>query len=428
MPTDTPTPPERPGPPLPPVSGPYDEPPPGVPLADFAPTLPAKRCLGCYYVLDHLPTAQCPECGRAFDPDLPWTYATRPPFVRWRYWLPAAVLAVGLGLVAYLLVIPTTGFGWSATLAIPVMLGGVVGYGVRVGKMAAVVVAWLVLGICLLALVGGGFGGVFCTLILLAMAAVPLVVSVLAGVLLRWSLKGSRWDQRHYLPIVLLFLLPLGVAAVEHQLPPAGEVAVETVRVIDAPLPAAWDRVMFYEEVTHDPPWLLWVGLRRPLRTAGSTAHVGARKTCVYSRGHLTKQVTAREPPAAATAVAAAGTAAAGNSSASAAGRASLAFAVVEQDMFEDYSVRLTGGSFRFEAVDATHTRVTLTTRYRPLLHPRFAWGPVEAHVVHLLHGHVLEGMAREAARRAAVADGGAVVQVGVWRDGGAVLGTGTAR
>src|SRR5687767_15356268 len=92
------------------------------------PPPPAKRCLTCYYVLDHLPTAQCPECGRPFDPLNPFTYTVKPPFLWYRYWLPGFALAVVLGLLMYAMLIPVTGFGWSVTLAVPVMVGGLIGY------------------------------------------------------------------------------------------------------------------------------------------------------------------------------------------------------------------------------------------------------------------------------------------------------------
>jgi hypothetical protein len=75
----------------------------------------------------------------------------------------------------------------------------------------------------------------------------------------------------------------------------------------------------------------------------------------------------------------------------------SVQFAVIDQKMFEDYSVRLLDGGFYFEQSDATHTTVTLTTRYQPLLRPRFAWQPAEEYVVRLLHTHVLEGMRAKA-------------------------------
>lgn len=338
------------------------------------------RCLGCYYVLDHLAGRRCPECGRPFDPADPSTYTTKPPFVWWRYWLPAFVLASGLGLVTCLLLVGGAGFGWAVTFAAPIMVGGVIGYSVRVGRWAAIAVAVLAWVACVAGMATGGMAGVFCTLLLVGMAIIPLSLSVLAGVLLRLRLKHSNWGQRQWLPILAMCLLPFMVAAVELRLPAPPAVAVETTCIIDAPLESAWSAVMFYEDVEHDPPLLLRLALRTPLYAHGRVSRVGDRRTCVYTRGRLTKKITAVRPLEA------------------------LDFAVVEQEMFEDYSVRLTGGSFRFEAVDAGRTRVTLTTSYEPLLRPRWAWRPAETHVVTLLHAHVLEGMAQEAERAEAAA------------------------
>ena len=39
---------------------------------------PQKYCLGCYYPVDRITSKQCPECGRAFDPDDVSTYALKP--------------------------------------------------------------------------------------------------------------------------------------------------------------------------------------------------------------------------------------------------------------------------------------------------------------------------------------------------------------
>jgi hypothetical protein len=38
----------------------------------------AKHCLGCGYIIDHLPEPRCPECGREFDPNEAATYQIRP--------------------------------------------------------------------------------------------------------------------------------------------------------------------------------------------------------------------------------------------------------------------------------------------------------------------------------------------------------------
>ena len=51
-------------------------------------------------------------------------------------------------------------------------------------------------------------------------------------------------------------------------------------------------------------------------------------------------------------------------------------------------------GSFDLEPIDGgKRTRVMLTTRYMPLLNPRFTYQWAEALAIHTLHGHVLAGM-----------------------------------
>ena len=44
-------------------------------------TRPIMFCLGCTYPLDGLEEHRCPECGRAFDPADPDTFALKPLFV-----------------------------------------------------------------------------------------------------------------------------------------------------------------------------------------------------------------------------------------------------------------------------------------------------------------------------------------------------------
>jgi hypothetical protein len=40
---------------------------------------PQERCLGCGYILEHLPENRCPECRRAFDPNDPRTFTAGAP-------------------------------------------------------------------------------------------------------------------------------------------------------------------------------------------------------------------------------------------------------------------------------------------------------------------------------------------------------------
>jgi hypothetical protein len=131
---------------------------------------------------------------------------------------------------------------------------------------------------------------------------------------------------------------------------------------------------MFYEEVHHPPPWLLRLGLPKPLYTRGSVEHVGDCKTCIYTKGHLTKRVSERIVDH------------------------RLAFDVIEQDRIENHSIRLTTGSFDFKPIGPSATRVELTTSYEPKLGPRWIWRPAEQLATHALHRHVLEGMRRKAA------------------------------
>ncbi len=360
---------------------------PAIPLQ--APRLP-MRCRRCSYVLEHLETDRCPECGTPFDPTDPATYDTRPPFVRWRYWLPGVALTVAIGVMLYVGLEAVYGYGVAVTVVLPTCLGAILGYGLPVRGWMRILWAIPALGAIVLILWGIGTAassgdwrsgavvigtGTFCGLVLFAVALVPILVGTIVGILLQARLKKSRWDQRHYLPIVLLALIPVLAAAAEGRCDALKIVSLDTVAIIDAPPDKAWEAIQFYAEVKHAPPLLLRLSPSlRPVRTAGHSEKVGDVKICYYERGKLTKRITEVIP-----------------------GKR-LAFAVVGQAHIENESVQLVGGSFELEPIDGgRRTRVRLSTTYRPLLAPRFAWQPAEALAVHTLHGHVLEGMRREA-------------------------------
>jgi hypothetical protein len=332
------------------------------------------RCLDCGYVLTGLDTYRCPECGREFYLSDPTSYTTKPLFVPWKYWLPGLLLALTLGPLLFVVVLLLAGWGIAATFVAPACIGMVVGYGCTINRMLWFRV-WLTMtfGIVLvsvLALHAMAFVGVFCGSVLAAVMLLPVAVGVAAGYVLRERLKDSHFDQRKHLPILLMLTATVLCAWIERLV--ASPHAIETIVTsteIPAPVGQAWNALMFYEEVRHRPPWLLRYGLPRPLYTCGSTQHVGDTKVCVYTKGHLTKRVTRREPDKL------------------------LAFDVIEQDRIENNSVRLTGGSFRFIPDFPDHTRVELSTSYQPKLGPRWVWRPFEKLAVHTLHRHVLEGM-----------------------------------
>jgi hypothetical protein len=339
---------------------------------------PAPRCIGCGYTLHGLPEARCPECGRTFDLRDSRTYTTKPPFVRWRYWLPGFLLALVGGSLLLLFITLFAGFSWAATLALPLAAGALLGYGVRAGWVAKVALAVVLVSGFVCVLMGAGVAGLFCGIIFGCIALVPLLLGALAGFVLRQSLKTSRFDQRWHLPTIFFLLAPLAAAWVDRVTwtPPPVE-AARTVAVLNLSIDEAWRNVRFYEQVRAEEPAIFrwrWLGLPRPLYASGTARQPGDRTVCVYDKGRLVKQVVeVSEGPE---------------------GRR-LAFRVIEQG-FERHAMRLVGGSFQFESVDAGHTRVTLETTYVPYLGPRWCWRPAERRTVHALHGHVLAGMAGE--------------------------------
>lgn len=372
-------------------------------LTEYETGFGVPRCRGCGYVLENLPGNRCPECGTPFDFDDPDTYTLKPPLVRWRFWLPGLLLAVGGGMASYLVVLGLAGFGAAGTLVLPACVGAIIGYACRVRTFLIVLLGLVAItGVCM-GLASLSLVSLWCGLVLAGIALGPLIVGTLAGVLLRTALKHSRFDQRWHLPLVAFLLLPPAAGLVERavQKPYAAE-TIRTSLVMDAPPRRAWEAVMFYEEVRREPPALFRLGMPRPLYTSGASAAVGDEKTCVYDKGRLVKRITERDA------------------------HRRLAFRVVEQG-FEQHAMTLSGGAFEFEpagpgpegeaagdgAGDAGRTRVTLSTRYRPHLGPRWCWRPFERLTVHTLHGHVLRGMADAARDREQLPAGEQVAEAG---------------
>ena len=97
---------------------------------------------------------------------------------------------------------------------------------------------------------------------------------------------------------------------------------VSTSATFDAPAAAAWDAIVFYEQVEHEPPLLLRLALPRPVRAEGSKAAVGDVERCIYARGSMVKTITRRDEPRL------------------------LAFDVSEQHLHFEHDVELVDGSF----------------------------------------------------------------------------------
>ena len=340
----------------------------------LAPAAP-KRCIDCFYILDHLQSGTCPECGRTFDPADPKTFTTKPPFVWWTYWLPALLVAGGGGGIVWAALVMAYGFTAATTLVAPLAIGCFIGYAGKVRLWYKILLGMMAIGLAIGVLSGAGLVGGFCASIVGACAFVPVFLGVLMGWALRARLAKSSFSHREYLRSWLLQLLilciPVIAAIIEGRHAALMPVTVTTTRVINAPPMQAWHGIQFFEEVKRPPPWLLYLSPSlRPVYTIGHSEKVGDLKTCVYQHGKLIKQITAVIPGQ------------------------RLAFKVVEQDGIETDGAKLLDGSFDLQPINnGQQTRVTLNTRYVPLLNPRFAYSWAEALAVHTLHGHVLMGM-----------------------------------
>jgi len=145
-------------------------------------------------------------------------------------------------------------------------------------------------------------------------------------------------------------------------------VAVVTFRNFSAPIEAVWQALMFYEEVTTRPPFLLRSFLPIPLASEGCKFEVGGEVTCRYVEGYLLKRVTQVIE------------------------RRQFAFEVVEQNLVLR-GIRVLEGEYRLRDLSEGNTQVALSTRYQSPNHPRWLCRRIEAAMCHLFHRHILRAM-----------------------------------
>ena len=301
-------------------------------------------------------------------------YNTSPIESYWRlkYFVPA-LLTSGVALASLLaLSIAWTSFGWVMIAVVPFVAGVILGYksGYRhmfVWMLAAIVSAGVIGGLYALHL-----AGLLCGLIAAVVIGIPLAAGASVGLLIRVRRDGRWLHENRRQASAGMLLATAGLLWAEAQMPlPAAVEEVRTTRTLAGDAIAAWDSLVFYEEVGAAAPRLTSIVLPFPVGAEGIVNAVGDTKRCLYRGGYLVKRITDYRPGA------------------------RFAFDVTEQVGVEDRSVVLIDGSFEFEEVEPGRTLVTLTTRYRPLLQARSAWRPFEFAVVHALHDHVLDWMAQ---------------------------------
>jgi hypothetical protein len=329
------------------------------------------------YKLHDLEQLHCPQCRLAYDPNNPATYSTQPMFMRWRFWVPGFCLAVLTAIAAYAFILWTGQMGYALFLGVSFGMGAILGYMTRVSTWMTLLLTLFAIPCVVLGLLCLDLSGVFCGFTLSLIFIGPALGGAVLGAILRACFPRSSWDHRRYYFYSSLLFLPFGAEIVENFWPVQPEVAeVQTSLTFRASPREAWDSIVFYEQVEHEPPWLLTLALPRPVRAVGSKAAVGDRERCIYQKGYLVKEITRREE------------------------LRILAFQVIEQHLHFEHDVTLLSGSFALELLDDGQTRVVLTTRYVRHLRPAWFWEPMERTIVHELHGHVLEGMRRNLGRQ----------------------------
>ena len=367
---------------------------------------PSYYCLQCYKEMRPASSVEeqppegrqaggdtCPHCGLQYNPEDEQTFVSFDILSPWASYLLAFMGCLFGGGFFLLSTNDNEGVGWALVLGLPICAGAVLGYSSspRRFRFWRKMIVALLLGSGFLIMASllanffslGGVGmGIFCLVMLGLVFILPFFFGDWLGYMIRrrderkqrgWPWKGMK--------IVIFLLLPFGLDAVERLVPRAEDLAfVETQAVFSAPLERSWDSIVFYEQIEHEPPFLLRLALPRPVRTTGGKAEVGDTSRCVYENGYLVKKITRREE-----------------------GRL-LGFRVIEQKLHFEHDLEIREGSFRIEPGPGPGTTlVTLTTIYRRLTYPAFIWQPAETLVLHTLHGHVLEGMRANAERELAV-------------------------
>ncbi|MBU6413171.1 MAG: SRPBCC family protein [Planctomycetes bacterium] len=294
--------------------------------------------------------------------------------------MPGLIAAVILAVVSMVVLgVLFRSWGTGLWIGVPTALGCLLGYEYRHVKYAgaaAMVVGMVTLLAVTIAL---GLGGVFCGAVLLGISALPLGLGAIVGRLLRIRMNERWFIARRSMLMLTLFAGLCVWGWIDGPAKP-GELETVVTRVEIAAEPdRVWDSLMYYEEVTHPPPWILRVGLARPTATEGWSRKVGETKKCLYNKGWITKRVTGVET------------------------NRTLTFDVIEQNIGYERDVRLTGGSFELEPMAGGGTRLVMKTAYRPLLGPRFGWAWAEHLAVGILHEYVGEGIAIRAGEAAEV-------------------------
>ena len=224
--------------------------------------------------------------------------------------------------------------GYVLVVVLPLVIGFALAYFAPGPVWLRVLIVAVVLASLFATLLTLGIAGLLCASILLMMAGFPLAIGLVLAICVRRLLEKKRHSPGAPTVLSLLFLVTLGLLYAESLLPANFEPeTIRTVQVLELPAPEVWSRFLFYEDWGHERPFLLKLGLPRPLHTVGRVSGPGDIKTCVYDKGYLVKEIQSYIPVR------------------------ELTFDVIEQVGIEDRSIRLLDGGFRLDPLGPGRTR-----------------------------------------------------------------------
>ncbi len=215
-------------------------------------------------------------------------------------------------------------------------------------------------------LLAGALEGIVCVL----MASPIFFVMMFVGYKFQQSVvKKEPKDSQKLLISLAPILLLLILDPIEQMLQPEPKiVTIENSIVLDYSPEIVFDEVKQMDKLDAEKPIGLWLGLPSPYRCELEADTVGAKRNCLFENGKIIAEITKYEK-----------------------GR------ILEMDVI-DYS--LTGRDW-FEFVDATYTfesinektKITRTSSYKSILHPRAYWQPLENWGIEQEHVFVLNSL-----------------------------------
>jgi hypothetical protein len=291
---------------------------------------------------------------------------------------------IGFGMAA-LCVCVFEFYGWSLFLGLPVVVSFLSSFCVSFRRTVSFSRSYWTSVLSLLCL--GGFilifaiDGLICLLIALPLAMLLGIIGTTLGVKLGSACRGGLPSV---VPLLLVFIFP-GLVAFDYTTKlPEPIRAVTTSVVVRAPIERVWQTVIAFPKITEPPTGIFRCGIAYPIEARIEGSGVGAIRHCVFSTGSFVEPITRWEAPSL------------------------LAFDVSsspppmrELSLYEHIDApHLHGhmvshrGEFRLIWLDG---QVTLegTTWYSHTLSPQWYWGPISDHMIHRIHGRVLNHIKR---------------------------------